>query len=138
MIVELARAVLLDDAAVTALVGERVYPVTMPDAPTFPLVVLTKVAGAGEYTMQGDAGLERARLQVDVHHDGGYEAMTALKRAVRARLSGFRGSVDSGPPCQIQASMCINDEDLAAPSLERAGPRVRRRMLEFIIWTTEV
>jgi hypothetical protein len=55
---------------------------------------------------------------------------------VKARLHGSdRGP--SGAPCAINASFCINDADQPVPETERAGPRLRRRMLEFRIWTTE-
>lgn len=138
MIIEVVKRILEADGPIFAALAERIYPVQLPDAPTFPAAVLTKAAGLGEYDMEGDVGVERARVQVDIYHAGGYAACVALKTLVRRRLSGFKGSIDSGLPCQVQAMFCINDFDLTEPATERAGPRLRRRTLEFTIWSQEV
>lgn len=135
--IEAIRAILLETPAVVALVGSRIYPVTAPDAPTYPFLVLTQASGVGNYTLAADAGIERARLQVDCHVDNGAAACIALKKAVRLKLSGFRGGQD-GVPCQIDSMFCINDIDLTEPATERAGPRVRRRTLEFTVWHKEI
>ena len=137
MIIEALRAILLETATVTDLVGDRIYPVTAPDAPSYPFLVLTKAAGVGQYDMAGDAGIEPARIQVDCHVDDGASACITLKTAVRRKLSGFKGGA-SGFPCQVDAMFCINDFDLTEPATERAGPRVRRRTLEFTCWHKEI
>jgi hypothetical protein len=137
MVIEALVTILKEDSAVAAIVGDRVYPVTAPDAPDYPFLVLTKATGLGEYTMAGDAGIESARIQVDCQVDDGAAACIALKTAVRRKLSGFRGGV-SGHPCQVDAIFCINDFDLTEPATERAGPRVRRRTLEFTVWHREI
>lgn len=137
MIIEAIRTILLETPAVAAIVGDRIYPVTAPDAPTYPFLVLTKATGVGQYDMRGDAGLENARIQVDVQVDDGASACITLKAAVRRRLSGFKGGA-IGFPCQIDSMFCINDLDLTAPATERAGPRVRRRTLEFTCWHKEI
>lgn len=135
-IVETVRLVLGEDGAVDALVDDRIYPEELPDAPTYPAIVLTKATGQGSYDLQGDVGLESARVQVDCYAES-YAAMVDLRLAVRRRLSGFKGGPASAP-CRIQSSFCINDTDLPEPDTVRAGPRLRRRMLEFQIWNTEV
>lgn len=137
MIVQLVRELLLEDPAIVAVVGDRIYPMSWPDAPEFPLIILQKITGLGEADNQGDAGIEGARLQADVYTDQGYEEVVALKRLVRQRLHAFKGGPVSAP-CAIDASFCINDVDQPVPAIERAGPRLRRRMLEFRIWNREV
>lgn len=138
MIVEALVELLSADAAVSAIVGNRIYPRIIPDAATFPLLVITKVAGAGTYTNDGDTGLEPARVQIDCYSADGASAVIELKTAVRRKLSGFRGGPASGSPCAIASSFCTNDLDLTAPETERSGPRLKRRMLEFNIWNREV
>ncbi len=133
MIIETVRAILLADAALVALIDDRVFPQSLPDAVTYPAIALIKVSGPGMYDLAGDVGLERARVQVDVFHDGGASALIAVKRLVRARLSGYQGSPPGHDACQVQSSFCINDFDHTAPATERAGPMVRRRILEFDI-----
>lgn len=136
MIVQRVRDLLLETPAIVAVVGDRIYPMTWPDAPEFPLLLLQKVSGMGETDNIGDAGIEGTRLQIDCYSDLGYEEVVALKRLVRGRLQGFKGG-PSTAPCAIDASFCINDVDQAVPAIERAGPRLRRRMLEFRIWNRE-
>ncbi len=138
MIVQTVIDLLLADAATATLVDERIYPRFMPDAVEFPALVVTKVGGVGSYDLQGDVGLEAARVQVDCYSDKGYAEVLALRSAVRRLLSGFKGGTLSGSPCAIASVFCINDLDLSDPSTERAGPRLNRRMLEFNIWNREL
>lgn len=130
--------ILLADSGVAGIFADRVYPANAPDAPEYPHAVVTKVTGFGSYTNDGDAGIEDARVQVDVYADGGYEAFTEAKTAVRRCLTARKGGTASGDPCAIDACFCINDIDFAVGSTERPGPRARRRLLEFRIWNREV
>lgn len=138
MIAETVVNLLMADAATAAIVADRVYPRQMPDGATFPCLVVTKVAGVGNYDLQGDAGLEQARVQVDCYTDQGAAAAITMRNAVRRLLSGFKGGPVSGNPCAIDSCFCINDIDLTEPTTERAGPRLKRRMLEFSIWNREL
>lgn len=84
------RAFLIEDAGVSALVGERCYPQQLPQKPTLPAIVYSQVSGVRVYDLAGADG--KARLRVSVHswattHAGAH----ALADAVRARLSGFYG-----------------------------------------------
>ena len=139
MIVQAIVNLLKADTDVAAIVGAHVYARLMPDAPTFPNIVVTKVSGQGSYDLQGDIGLEASRVQVDVYDISGYAACVALKTAVRRRLSGYRGPAPGdGGGCSLQSVLVINDLDIAEPSSERAGPRLWRRMIEFEIWSREI
>lgn len=138
MIIETIRAVLLEDGPILAAFGQRIYPTQLPDAPTYPAMVLTKVTGRGEYdNPQGDVGVEEARVQIDIYSEDGASDAIAKKMLVRNRLSGFSGGPVASP-CAIQTCMCITDSDFPVSDTERAGPRLKRRLLEFIVWNTEV
>jgi hypothetical protein len=133
-VVDLLKAV----PNIASIVGDRIYPVEAPDAATFPLVVVTKAGGVGETDMQGEAGLEGARVQIDCYAIG-YAEMVSLRTVVRRFLQGYQGGPPySGGACAIQGAFCINDLDLPDSTMKRAGPRLRRRMLEFRIWNTEI
>lgn len=138
MIVQTVITLLLAEPSIAAIVGDRVFPRFMPDAVTFPALVVTKSSGVGSYDLAGDAGLEMARVQIDCYVDKGEAKVIELRNAVRGLLSGFKGGTLSGSPCAIASSFCINDLDMTDPSTERAGPRLKRRMLEFNIWNREV
>lgn len=137
MIVETVVNLLKAQGDIAAIVEDRIYPYQAPDAATFPLVVVSKPSGGGEYDLEGDIGLEDARVQID-SYDVSYAAVVDLKTAIRRFLSGKPQSTASGDPCAIQGAFCINDVDLTESASERAGPRLRRRMLEFRVWNKEI
>jgi len=141
MIIEVLRTVLLEDPDVAAAFGDRIYPDAAPDAPTFPLVVLTKVSGLEGYDLGGRAGFEEARVQADVYSERGASDSIAKKQIVKNRLSAFAGGPlisGTGSTCAIDRCLCINDFASPESSTEHAGPRLRRRILEFRIWNREI
>ncbi|AGH31366.1 hypothetical protein TVVG_00017 [Tetraselmis viridis virus SI1] len=121
------------DSGILGLMGgeDRIYPIQAPDAPDYPYVVLTRISGMEETDFEGDTGTEEARVQIDCYALG-YADMVELKDAVRDFMVQ---RPPPGPPCVIDMARCINDRDLANPGTERAGPRIRRRLLEFSVWT---
>ena len=137
MNVGIVRDLLLEYPSIVALVGDRIHPVEWPDAPLYPLIVLQEVTALGETDNQGEAGIESCRVQVDVYSDRGHTSAYDIGLEVRRILHGFKGGPSSAP-CAIDRSACINASDQPVPAAERAGPRLRRRMLEFRIWNREV
>lgn len=131
-VVETVRTILLGNSGIAGIVDTRIFPVAMPDATSFPALVVAKGSDLGLYDLQGDVGVTEARIQVDCYNDDGKAANLHLKRLVREQLSGYRGG-PPGAPCAIQSSFVINDFDATDPSTERGGPRLRRRTIEFRI-----
>jgi hypothetical protein len=126
------------DAAIAAAAIGGIHPGQLPDAPEYPAVVLTKAFGSGEYDLEGDVGVEDARLQIDVVGTGQAQA-DDLAQLIRRFLSGYRSDgADSSGSCVIQSVTCINDFDLTETGTERGGPRLKRRVLEFRVWNMEV
>lgn len=121
------------------IMGELVggaYPVDWPDAPTYPLAVVQLGTSSGETDMNGEAGIEEDRVQVDVYATQ-YADVVRIARLVRRKFHGISGG-PSTAPCVINRSACITMSDLPVKEAERAGPRLRRRMLEFSVWNKEV
>lgn len=137
MIVQRIRELMLEDPGIKTATDSRVYPVEWPDAPTFPLVILQRVAGRGLTTMRGEAGIEEARIQIDVYSDQGYAKTVALGQRIRRLLHGFKGG-PIGAPCAIDRCSVIGMMDLPANDVKQAGPRLRRRCLELSVWSKEI
>ncbi len=136
MITQIIIDLLKDASAVSEYVGENIFPMELPDAPTYPAIVVTKATGNPLYDMNGPAGTEANRVQVEVFTDGGYAECAAIKEAVKLYLSGYRGGASSGDDtCVIQGAFVISDQDLPTDKIERPGPKLRRRMLELSIWS---
>lgn len=129
MIEEALRAVLLADAGVAALVGTRVYPLVLPQAGTLPAITYQVVAGDADYVMEGASGLAFKRVQVDCWADT-YSAAAGLRAAVTAALGGFAGSAGS-PAVRIQGAFKTMEADGYEDALERAGPRLWRKTIDF-------
>lgn len=81
---------LLADASITAVVGQRVHPVFRTQGEALPAIVCTRISGQPGYADDGEIGLETARMQVDCWGET-YGAAKGLADIVRARLSAFEG-----------------------------------------------
>lgn len=91
---EALRALLAGNAPLTALVAQRIYWGAIPQDATDPCVVMYRITGAPGYHMQGSDGLESSIVQVNVRAMS-TTSMWAVSRAIKAKLSGFKG-VQSG------------------------------------------
>lgn len=80
------------DAAVAAVVDDRIYPIVLPQGAMLPAIVYQRISGPRAETMQGPSGLAWPRFQfVSVGATFG-DAM-AVAVAVRQALDGYRGMV---------------------------------------------
>jgi len=139
MIVEtLVEDILKQEPEINGPVGGRIFPRQLPDATAYPAIVVTKVSGNPFYQNGQEAGVSTARVQVDCYDDRGYAAAVRLEKAVRGKLSALKNFNQSGAACTIDSIRCINDTDMGEPGTERAGPRLRRRMLEFAVFYKEL
>lgn len=84
-------ALLLANAGVTALVGSRVYWSRRPQGVSLPAIILHRVSGTRNYTMQGSSGFVQSRVQVDCWAQS-YAAAKQAARAVIAAVSGLRNA----------------------------------------------
>lgn len=137
MIITRIRQVMLEDPKIVLDLDQRIYPVEWPDAPTFPLAVLQRAGGIGLTDMKGEAGIEHARVQIDVYTDTGYTDLTRMVSNIRRRFNGFKGGPKDAP-CAIDRCAVINMMDLPANEVKQAGPRLRRRCLELSVWSKEI
>jgi len=86
--IELSVASILSTApAISALVGSRVYPVTLPTDPTLPALDYKFVGGSSTAT-QDTYGTQRYRLEVNCWGNTYSDAVT-LRAAVVATLSQY-------------------------------------------------
>jgi hypothetical protein len=86
------RALLTGYAPLTALVSTRIAWNAIGQGWADPNVVLYKITSAPGYHMQGSDGLESSIVQINVRALT-FASMIAVKSAIVARLSGYRGSM---------------------------------------------
>jgi hypothetical protein len=85
------RAYLLDDAAIAAIVGTRIYPIVLPQGQVQTSIVYTRISGFGDNHMLGPSGLSRPRIQIDCWSQSA-DTAAQLANLVKERVDGFRGS----------------------------------------------
>jgi hypothetical protein len=123
------RARLLDIAGVTALVGQRVYCGSRPQAGALPDIVINRISGAPIYTDDGESGLASARIGIDCWGPT-YGSAKLSARAVIAALSAFVGE-QSGVVFQntlLDAGRDFREGGGNAPEY------LFRTNLDFIVW----
>jgi hypothetical protein len=135
MIETALRALLLASPGVSTLVGARVYMTILPPAVTYPAVTYQIVSGESHYSHQGPSDLGSPRVQVDCYAETDIGVL-ALRDAVMAALSGFKGHAGS-PPVIIQGVFRAMERDGYEGGLARAGPRLWRKSIDFNVWFEE-
>jgi hypothetical protein len=104
---ESLRSVILSSAAVTALVGSRVFPLKLPDKPTLPAIVYQRNATSQrQYSTTGDSHLYKAHFLVSCWGTS-HDSARALGEAVIDMLSGYAGTYSSS----IQVVEDVDDEE---------------------------
>lgn len=115
---EAVRAVLLADPTVAALVGDRVYPMHLPQTCVLPAIVYQRISTVGSIDLGGDTGLSRIRLQV-THWAEGFDAARALARATvgdpesveAGALTGYSGDTGAGELQLVRLENLADVED---------------------------
>ena len=116
---------LRDHGGLSALVDSRVYPGRLPDPPTLPALVYTRVSTVGMSAMDGPMADVEARFQIDVWSDRYLDAIKVAEQ-VRSALLGFTGTMGDK---SVSIPRQTNDQD----SYEEET-KLYRVMTEFIIW----
>lgn len=90
------RAYLVAQAGVTALTSERIRATQADDSDTLPYVILREISNNPVYHLLGEAGITQTRVQIDAV-GATPESAIAVAAAIRAELSGFRGTMGTLP-----------------------------------------
>ena len=85
------RAILVANSTVKAITT-RCYPAKIPQDPTYPLILFSKVTGMRDHHLQGPSGLAHPRFQVEAWATT-YDAAKTLANAIREALDGYKGTV---------------------------------------------
>lgn len=106
------RNFLLEDAAIAALVATRIFPSVIPQGIRLACLVYNKISNPQDYHHTGPIDLEAPRFQIDSYAPKA-DAADELSRAVKDRLSGYRGTFAdaSSPPVTInvQGVFCVRE-----------------------------
>jgi len=121
---EAFRDTLLADASVIALVGSRIYPVNLPQEPTYPAVTYLEISGDPHNSLTGPQGLHWARLRVHTWGET-YGDAYETAQAVEVALNGQKFTT-------LRAISALGRHDLYESAVE-----AYYISQDFSIWHTE-
>lgn len=104
MIEETLYSYLSGHAGLSALVGNRIYPVVAPQGVTKPYCVCKKVSNARQYAMGGIVAAQRHRFQVSCFGTT-YSSAKNVAAQVTAALEAWKAA-------EVLAAFAINEIDM--------------------------
>lgn len=116
-------------SAIASLVGTRINLVRSPQGTVCPRVVLTRVSGLRDMTLNnGPSGYVSSRVQVDCYGTS-YGSAKTVARAIEARLSGYSGTTGG---VRFEGCFLIGERD---DFFDTETPdKLFRTALDFNIW----
>lgn len=113
---------LREDAGLSALVGNKVFALVIPQGTKLPCITFQRIGGMPANTLSGHSGLEEIDLQIDVWARD-YDEAKAIAKAVRFAMP---------PSGQRFSAHLIEDQDLYED-----GTNYFRVNMEFKVWFLE-
>jgi hypothetical protein len=127
MIETAIRYILLNDTTVKAITT-RCHPVTIPQTPTYPLILYTQISGHRDHTLRGASGHVHPRFQVEAW-DETYTGAKTLADAIRNVLDDYIGTASG---TVIKSCLIDSERDIYEPEIE-----VYRKVQDYLIWYEE-
>lgn len=127
MIESAIRHILVNDATVKTLTT-RIFPVTIPQDPIYPLILYTKISGMRDHILQGPSGFAHPRFQIDAFAET-YTAAKSLANAIRKALDGYRGTV-----LDTRIGSCLIDSER---DIYESEIKIYRVSQDYLIWCEE-
>lgn len=131
VIEEALYAHLVGTAGVAALVSTRIYPQTIPQDVALPAIAYQRISGVREYSQSGPSQLAHPRFQLTCQA-ATYAGAKALANAVRAALSGYKGTMGGVGGVVVGGCFVVNETD----GFELPGETQVVR-LDVIVWHEE-
>jgi len=127
------RQYLAAQSNIAALVGERIYPVVLPQSAAFPALTYSRTSGGHDYTLKGSSGMAMPTFELDCWGET-YDAADELAEAIRLKLNGFNGTMGD-----TEVKVCVLDDEVDAfePNDDASAEGVYRITLRYRIQYTE-
>ena len=109
------RALLLSDSDISAQVGTRVYPVKLPQNPTYPAITYQVISNQSEKLLEGPDRIRRARIQIDVWA-ATISSCQTITNFVRTLLDGQDNTQGD---IRFRTAWTENEQDIYEESIEK-------------------
>ena len=97
-------------AGLTALIGTRIYPNTIPQNGTLPAVAYTKVSGYRYHSLGGDTGEASPVYQFSVFGSS-YSSVKAVTEKIRDALQNYTGLMGGASGVTVKAVLMMSQSD---------------------------
>ena len=116
-------------AGTLALVNTRIYPLRLPQGPTYPAIRYQLIGAPETHLMGNDPGSVHSRVQIDCYAET-YRSAHLLKAEVRDALSRWEGTVGG----VVVDHLFLDDwRDMEEPTLEHDGEQgIYRVMMDLV------
>ena len=127
MIESALHYILVNDTTVKAITT-RCYPVTIPQSPTYPLILYTKISGDRDHALRGASGHAHPRFQIEAWAET-YTGAKTLADAIRNALDDYSGTAAG---TVIHSCLIESERDTYESEIE-----IYRIMQDYMIWHEE-
>lgn len=127
MIESALKYILVNDVSVAAITT-RCYPVKIPQSPTYPLILYTKISGMRDHVLTGPSGHAHPRYQVEAWAET-YAGAKTLADAIRDALDGYSGTAQG---TTIHSCLIESERDVYESEIE-----VYRIIQDYFAWHEE-
>jgi hypothetical protein len=124
MITHGLRSLLLADAGIAALVGQRVYVNQAAQTAALPYIVITQIDLDPMLALDGTYGMQSAEIDVDCYGMNHVTA-AAVAAAVKAKLNDYSGA--AGDDDMIDAVLLLDEND--GPLAPNDGTQTGRHLV---------
>lgn len=118
MILQAVYQILIGNPGLAALVGDRVYPVVIPEDVPSPVITFQRVTTDREYTKDGPSGVATVMLQVNVWEPDPLKAAQVGAQVVKALHAAWNGAVAG---VELGEVKCLNEMDAYDEETKLAG-----------------
>ena len=138
MSIETALVYLLsNDADISAKVGNRIFPVYVPEGQSLPAITFQEISGVRDSHMTGASGLANARFQINIwtkKYDDARELADLVRIALAPETDTYPATIGG---TSIQAIMLLNENDVPSVHGENEELSGHGKMLDFSVWFKE-
>lgn len=124
--------ILQASTAVTALAGQRIYPLRALQTAQRPLVIYQRISATREHSHDGPSGLARPRFQFRCVANS-FSQARGLADAVRGALDGYQGTVGG---VRIDAIVFQNELDTDDAAMDEDATTASV-LMDFYVWHGE-
>ena len=116
--------ILHSSSNISNLVSTRIYPILLPETPTYPAITISQISANLPTTISGKANINNPSYQVDVWDTSFSEAKT---------LMGYIQTAMDG--ASLYDSIQLNEIDLDESERLSDGSTLYHLMAEFSVWS---